>query len=172
MKTAKNQTNIQRVLHSIPSLSQYAYSLTGNAGQAELLVQMCLQNALSGSFIRRRLENIQKPLFSLMYKLLTDQSHLDGKRIRSISMVHSCGSPVRAQLQETVEALALNTEQRAVLHLIYVEDICEEDVAEILNIPITGVRVVQYQAKEILLAIAASGDTKESSATPILRLID
>jgi RNA polymerase sigma-70 factor (ECF subfamily) len=130
----------------VPALRRYARALTGNADQADDLVQDCLERALQ----KRRLWRPTGPLRAWLFKMLINIYRNDLRRNRRRPQTvpydpyenggFEPATPARQihalALSDTVRALdRLPDEQREALVLVALDGTSYADAADILGVP-------------------------------------
>lgn len=127
----------------VPALRRYARALTGNADQADDLVQDCLERAIAKQSLWRPTGPLRPWLFKIMINL-----HRNERRRQRRSPEHEAldilpfepSSPAtqgaRLALAETAAALdRLPAEQREALLLVALEGMSYAEAAGVLDIP-------------------------------------
>ncbi len=152
------------ILAEIPRLRRYARALTGNAAEADDLVQDTLERAL-GKWTLWRPGNLRAWLLTMMHNVFVNQL-----RARPVLVMADedelAAIPVRPRQHDELElrdldrALArLPPEQREVLLLVGLEELSYEETARVLGVPAGTVMSRLSRAREKLRAILA-GDGK------------
>ena len=157
----------------IPRLRRYARALTGNADQADDLVQDCLERALGRLHLWRSGTNLRAWLFTIMHNL-----HVNNMRRRAIRPDGEplpdwdAGGRVRpvqddvVELRSVVGALRqLPDEQREVLLLVALEELSYREAADALGIPIGTVMSRLARGRERLRQLGGSDDKARAKST-------
>lgn len=150
------------ILAEIPRLRRYARALTGNAAEADDLLQDTLERAL-GKWLLWRPGNLRAWLLTMMHHVFINQ-----RRARPPLVTVNDEPPeipVRPQQQDKLDmrdldrALAcLPPEQRAVLLLVGLEELSYADTARVLGIPLGTVMSRLSRARERLRDILAGDE--------------
>lgn len=154
------------IVEHIPSLRRYARALVGARGDADDLVQECLERALS----RWHLFSPDRPLRPWLFSIMHNQ-FVSGRRREARRSVTAPLEPDDARLsvpasqesrvavQELAAALAeLPAEQRAVVLLVGLEGLSYAEVAEVMSIPVGTVMSRLSRGRERLREMTQSGD--------------
>jgi RNA polymerase sigma-70 factor (ECF subfamily) len=126
----------------IPRLRRYARALTGDAGEADDLVQECLTRALAKRGQWREGGTPRKWLFAILRNLYMDELRRRKRRPREVELDQAqpsaaAGADPGPQLFEIGDALArLPGEQREALLLVTLEGLSYAETAEVLDIPV------------------------------------
>ncbi len=152
---------------ALPRLRRYARVLTGDVNRADDLVQ----DTLARAWEKRRLwhvgSDLRAWLFTIMHNVHANQFSLRQRRLFEVSLDGDEGTggweiPVRASQSDRVElaeVLAqignLPVEQREVLILAAVEEMCYEDIARVQGVPIGTVMSRLSRAREKLRRMQA-----------------
>lgn len=157
----------------IPRLRRYARALTGNADQADDLVQDCLERALGRLHLWRSGTNLRAWLFTIMHNL-----HVNNMRRRAIRPDGEslpdwdAGGRVRpvqddvVELRSVVGALRqLPDEQREVLLLVALEELSYREVADALGIPIGTVMSRLARGRQRLRQLGGSDDKTRAKSS-------
>ncbi|MBA4329984.1 MAG: RNA polymerase subunit sigma-24 [Polaromonas sp.] len=163
----------------IPSLRRYARALTGDAWQADDLVQDTLERACSKWRLWAVGSDLRAWLFTLMHNIFVNQlrgavrraaagTAVDAEGVADELIAEDAGTAQSMDLQRCL--LRLPDEQRAVLLLVSLEDLSYAEVASITGVPVGTVMSRLSRARSRLREMmdgppaAAAG-----SATPRLR---
>jgi RNA polymerase sigma-70 factor (ECF subfamily) len=166
----------------IPSLRRYARSLTGDAPQADDLVQDCLERALRKRHLWSRRGSLRAWLFRILYR-----EFLNGRRRKRETRAHlpieeheaaMMQPPTQlgqAHCRDVLVALeSLPAEQRAAVTLIALEDFTYDEAARIMRIPVGTLRSRLARGRQGLRAMveaeperAADEETLDGSAEPV-----
>lgn len=125
----------------IPALRRYARALTGNADQADDLVQDCLERAIRKQSLFRRETNLKAWLFTILVNLFRNERKRKAA-VRFDALSESAEpseappQPGRIALAEAARAIQrLPGDQREALLLVVVEGASYSEAAAILDIP-------------------------------------
>ncbi len=160
----------------VPALRRFAWSLTRGADAADDLVQDCLEHAL-GAWHRRRLDgNLRAWLFTILYNLhISDRRRL-ARRARLLADPALAEEPAMEGGQDAAlhcaEVLAhldtLPEDQRAVLLLIGVEGLSNDEAAQVLGVPVGTVMSRLSRGRERLRRLA---EGRPAPVTALRRVI-
>jgi len=126
----------------LPSLRRFALWLARDPGEADDLVQGCIERALSRWSTRRGDASLKAWLFSILHRQFLDQRRRAGRWRHVLAMIG--GEPVAAPSAEdtfvarsSLQAFgALAVDHRAVLLLVVVEGLSYQDAARALGVPV------------------------------------
>jgi RNA polymerase sigma-70 factor (ECF subfamily) len=132
------------IIEQIPRLRRYARALTGDAAQADDLVQDCVERAWNKFHLWRRGSNMRAWLFTIMHNLHVNSRRRVGGRPAVISLQDWTDDRGVAPAQEKAAEFTgvrwaitqLPEEQRQVVLLVGLEELSYQEVAKILGIPI------------------------------------
>ncbi|WP_028006659.1 sigma-70 family RNA polymerase sigma factor [Solimonas flava] len=128
----------------LPALRRFALGLARDAGDADDLVQACLERALSRWRTRRPDGELRAWLFSILYRQFVDAQRRS-RRWRRVFEPYVGDEPgaLAPSAEDTVlaqDALAalgrLPAEQRALLLMVAVEGLAYQEAADALGVPI------------------------------------
>jgi RNA polymerase sigma-70 factor (ECF subfamily) len=153
----------------VPALRRFAWSLTGNADEADDLVQDCLEQALGAWHGRNAEGNLRAWLFTILYNLHVSGRRRQARRARLLGEVAwaeaepaSGGQDAALRCAEVLTHLdTLPAEQRDVLLLIGVEGLGYEEAARVLGVPVGTVMSRLSRGRERLRRLA------EGRAVPV-----
>jgi RNA polymerase sigma-70 factor (ECF subfamily) len=164
----------EQIVALIPRLRRYARALTGNAEQADDLVQDCLERGLSRFHLWRRGSDLRAWLFTIMHNLHVN--NLRRARIRPDAAVLPDWDATGAvlPLQEDIVALRsiiaalgqLPDEQREVILLVGLEEMSYREAAAALGIPIGTVMSRLARGRERLRQLTGSSEPSRSRSAP------
>ncbi len=145
----------------VPALRRYARALTGNADQADDLVQDCLERAIAKQSLWRPIGPVRPWLYKIMINL--HRNHRRDRRVApeqepldSLAFEPSSPAPQGAALAlaETAAALdRLPAEQRQALLLVALEGMSYAEAAGVLDIPVGTLMSRVGRAREALRAM-------------------
>lgn len=153
----------RRICDQIPHLQRYARALCDNPGQAEDLVQDCLERALRKRHLWMPGRSVRPWLFRMLYRLyLNDRASARARR-ESLTPDAGLERPQEARQEpflachEAMEAMrALPREQRAALLLMVLESPGYAEAARILGIKVGTLRSRLSRARETLREVLDS----------------
>lgn len=145
----------------VPALRRYARALTGNADQADDLVQDCLERAIAKQSLWRPIGPVRPWLYKIMINLhrnhrrdrrgAPEQEPLDSLAFEPAS---PASQGARLALAETAAALdRLPAEQRQALLLVALEGMSYAEAAGVLDIPVGTLMSRISRAREALRAM-------------------
>ncbi|QQS11468.1 MAG: sigma-70 family RNA polymerase sigma factor [Rhodospirillales bacterium] len=151
----------------VPALRRYARALTGDAHNADDLVQDCLERSLERAHQWRE-GNLRAWLFTIMHNLHANDRRRVASRPR-LAAIDDVPEPSRAASQfeelsarQTFATLKqLPEEQRQVLLLVALEGLRYAEVAEVLGIPLGTVMSRLSRARDRLRDLMAGGPAAE-----------
>lgn len=147
----------RRICDQIPHLQLYARALCDNPGQAEDLVQDCLERALRKRHLWMPGRSVRPWLFRMLYRLYLNDRASARRRWESLAPDAGLERPQEARQEpflachEAIEAMrALPPEQRAALLLMVLESPGYAEAARILGIKVGTLRSRLSRARETL----------------------
>jgi RNA polymerase sigma-70 factor (ECF subfamily) len=156
----------------LPRLRRFARSLTGNAGDADDLVQDALERALRNLHRWQPGTRLDSWMFRLTHNLWIDT--LRAKRVRAaipletegVALASTDGArelDARLSLAATCSAMTkLPEEQRAAIALVVIDGMSYRDAAELLQVPIGTVTSRLARARSALAALLIGEGAKPS----------
>lgn len=153
------QDAIRLIEPVIPALRRYAHALTRNGGDADDLVQDCLERAL-GRWTQRRADGeVRAWLFAILHNLAINGMRQSRRRGSPVALDDAPASMLAAppaqdhavRHWELMRALArLPDDHRSVLLLVSVEDLSYAETAAVLGVPMGTVMSRLSRAREAL----------------------
>lgn len=126
----------------LPSLRRFALWLARDPGEADDLVQACLERALSRWSTRRAADSLKAWLFAILHRQFID-GRRRANRFQRLLAVFTDEREAAPSAEDTfvarssLEAFAqLGTDQRAVLLLVTVEGMDYREAAQALGVPV------------------------------------
>lgn len=172
------QDVIRLIEPNIPALRRYAHALLRDHGDADDLVQDCLERAIGRWGQRRADGNIRTWLFSILHNLAMSRFRQARRRGVNVALDDAPLSALAAapaqddvvRHGELLRALArLSEDQRSVLLLISVEDLSYAEAADVLSVPVGTIMSRLSRARETLRKLM---DGQASDAPrPALRIV-
>lgn len=151
----------QQLLEYVPQLQRYARVLTGNATDAEDLVQDCLTRLLSKRLNCRGIRNMRAYLFAALHNLHAAQRN--GHRLKFLELDSKLAVDVMVMPPSQIDSLAvkelgralqmLPPGQRDVLVLVGLAGLKYCEVADALSIPLGTVMSRLSRGREALRAL-------------------
>ncbi len=165
------------VLKHIPGLRRYARALTGNAAEADDLVQECLSRALARRGDAGQIRSLRAYLFTILHNAHVDR--LNDRRRWAFSippevLENHLAQPApqhgRLELHDLAEALRrLPEEQRQAVLLVGYEGLSYRDAAAAMKVPIGTVMSRLSRGREALRRMMAGTPRTELRRLPGLR---
>lgn len=167
----------QSLVGHIPALRRYARSLTGDAWNADDLVQDTLERACERWQLWAAGSDLRAWLFTLMHNLFVDGARramrqqarrvdMDVEHANQDFAVTAGGAEELMDLQRCL--LRLPADQREVLLLVSLNDFRYEDIARITGVPIGTVMSRLSRARTRLRELM-DGRSPAAAAAPALR---
>ena len=159
VKDASLETIRMRMTAALPRLRRFALSLTGNAADADDLVQDTVERALRNLHKWKPDTKLESWMFRIAQNLWIDQ--MRARKVRAadplenqdVALDGARDAEAKLTFADTARALQrLPEEQRTVVALVLIEGIAYREAAEILNVPIGTVTSRLARAREALSA--------------------
>jgi len=133
----------EQIVQLLPRLRRFARSLVNNAQDADDLVQLAIERALSRSEQLRPDAQLSSWMFGILRNAWIDESRSRGRRSR-VFVPEELGENVadpaasgEADALSVQDAMArLPSEQREVVGLVLVEGLSYKEAAEIIGVPV------------------------------------
>jgi len=139
------------LVDALPHLRRYAEVLMGRTSEADDLVADTLERAAWQSLLETASMPARTRLFALMHELYA--GHAAGSDRKQTALPFDAAA-VRALPARSSELLAqfgeLSTEEREVLLLVAVEGMRYEEIAELLQVPLSTVMARLKRARDLL----------------------
>jgi RNA polymerase sigma-70 factor (ECF subfamily) len=139
----------------IPRLRRYARALTGDAMQADDLVQDTLERALAKRLLWRPGSDLRAWMFTIMHNVFVNQVRARPAETLKALDAEALNIPARSSPVDMLEVGDLDgvirrlpDEQRAVLLLVAVEELSYGETARVLDIPLGTVMSRLHRARE------------------------
>lgn len=151
----------------IPGLRRYARALSGNAAQADDLVQDCLERALSRLALWRRHGNLRAWLFTILRNVWIDELRRRKVRPDMNAMDETCDTMAsapnqmdRLAVRDLAAALALLApEQRETVLLVGLEGMSYAEVAVVTGVPMGTVMSRLKRGRDRLAQLMHGGES-------------
>lgn len=150
------ETLSEQIVDLVPRLRRFARVLARNGHDADDLVQVAVERALSRSQQLRQGAPVASWLFGILRNAWIDEARARGRRDR-LFVPEELGENVAAPADEYSEAesvrrslASLPDEQREVIALVLVEGLSYREAAEVLEIPIGTVTSRLARGREAL----------------------
>ena len=162
----------------IPALRRYAFALLKHEGDADDLVQDCLERAISRWGQRRADGEVRTWLFSILHNLAVSRFRQTRRRGAGVTLEDAPVSALAAlpaqdhavRHKELLRALdQLSADQRSVLLLVSVEDLSYAEAARVLGVPIGTVMSRLSRAREALRELMDERPAKPDR--PAIRIV-
>lgn len=165
---------LQQLERWTPNLRRYARALTGDAGQADDLVQDCLERALSRRDLWREDGNTRAWLFTIMHNIHANDTRRRAAAPRTVPIDDQDGNhagPAAQHVRLTGLELAaalerLPGEQRQVILLVALEGMSYAEVAETVGVAQGTVMSRLSRGRERLRQLMDGG-----AAGPMLKVV-
>lgn len=169
----------QSLVGHIPALRRYARALTGDAWNADDLVQDTLERACERSQLWAAGSDLRAWLFTLMHNLFVDgvrravrqqagRVDMDVEEETPDVAAAAGGTEQVLDLQRCL--LRLPSDQREVLLLVSLQDLRYEDVARITGVPVGTVMSRLSRARTRLRELMDGGHSTSAAAPALRRL--
>lgn len=150
-----NQSELQRVYEAVAAdLYAYIERVCGNATDAEDVFQETFTRLLGSGFSGRHESDNRRYLFRIATNLMRDRMRRS-HRWRFGAMPETTGRTPETRYLDRIDAhralSEMKPKQRALLWLAYVEGLPHKDIAEMLGIASTSVRVMLARARKKLM---------------------
>jgi RNA polymerase sigma factor (sigma-70 family) len=166
--------NRHQVIEQLPGLRRYARALTGNAWEADDLVQDTLERACAKWALWQTGTDLRAWLFTVMHNLYLNQRRTSASQGEADELDEEHPAPPvhtdeRLDLQKAL--LQLPADQRALLLMVTLEDMTYEAAAKVLGIPVGTVMSRLSRARQRLRQwmSAPHADAAATSAPAPLR---
>jgi RNA polymerase sigma factor (sigma-70 family) len=156
----KLQEFTERILAVQPKLYRFALSLTGQTAEAEDVVQEVMLKIWNKREQRERFENLEAFCMQMTRNLALDKIKSKHKGHLTIEQLYGKASLEQSpqKLVETRDSLSqieqlmeqLPLKQKMVLQLRDVEGLSYKEIAKILKIPLSQVKVYIFRARQFL----------------------
>lgn len=126
----------------IPRLRRYARALVGQEGEADDLVQDCLERAIIKIDLWRDGDNPRRWLFTILHNIHVDRRRGLSRRPEVIELADAIADPVAdaaegvAKCEVSAALQKLPEEQREALLLVGLEGLSYAETADVLGVPI------------------------------------
>ena len=159
VKDTSLETIRSRMTAGLPRLRRFALSLTGNAADADDLVQDTVERALRNLHKWQPDTKLESWMFRIAQNLWID--NLRARKVRAadpleaddVSLDGARSAEAKLTFADTARALQqLPEDQRVVVALVLIDGVAYREAAEILNVPIGTVTSRLARAREALAA--------------------
>ena len=161
---ASNEDLGERIVELLPRLRRFSRSLCGNAQDADDLVHIAIERALSRSSQLRPQSQLSSWMFAILRNAWIDESRSRGRRGRLFAPeefgehVADPASDQHAESLSVQDAVArLPAEQREVVGLVLVEGLSYKEAAEVVGVPVGTITSRLARGRDALQAMLGSG---------------
>jgi RNA polymerase sigma-70 factor, ECF subfamily len=161
---AANDDLGEQIVQLLPRLRRFARSLANNVQDADDLVQLAIERALSRSSQLRPEAQLSRWMFGILRNAWIDESRARGRRTRLFApeeLGENVADPTANQHADALsvqDAMAqLPVEQREVVSLVLVEGLSYQEAAEIIGVPIGTITSRLARGRHSLQALLGSG---------------
>jgi RNA polymerase sigma-70 factor (ECF subfamily) len=150
----------EQIVSLLPRLRRFARTLARNPHDADDLVQIAVERALTRSDQLRPDSRLSSWMFGILRNAWIDEGRTRGRRERTFAPeelaenVGDASNDPHADILSVQDAMArLPDEQRIVVGLVLVEGLSYKEAAEIMNVPMGTVTSRLARAREALQAM-------------------
>jgi RNA polymerase sigma-70 factor (ECF subfamily) len=161
---AANDDLGEQIVQLLPRLRRFARSLANSVPDADDLVQLAIERALSRSSQLRPGAQLASWMFGILRNAWIDESRSRGRRTRLFApeeLGENIADPTADQQADALsvqEAMArLPVEQREVIGLVLVEGLSYKEAAEIIGAPIGTITSRLARGRDSLQALLGNG---------------
>jgi RNA polymerase sigma-70 factor (ECF subfamily) len=161
---AANDDLGEQIVQLLPRLRRFARSLANSVQDADDLVQLAIERALSRSSQLRPGAQLSSWMFGILRNAWIDESRARGRRTRLFApeeLGENIADPTADQQADALsvqEAMArLPVEQREVIGLVLVEGLSYKEAAEIIGAPIGTITSRLARGRDSLQALLGNG---------------
>jgi len=155
----------EQIVALLPRLRRFARTLTGSAHDADDLVQVAIERALSRSDQLRPDAPLAAWMFGILRNAWIDEARARNRRSRVFApeeLGEDVADPSGHQHADVISvqgAMArLPDEQREVVGLILIEGLSYREAAEIMNVPVGTVTSRLARGRDALQAMLGTGE--------------
>lgn len=161
----------EQIVALLPRLRRFARTLTRSVQDADDLVQIAIERALSRADQLRADSPLAAWMFGILRNAWIDEARARTRRNRVLvpeELGESIADPAGHQHAETISvqgAMArLPAEQREVIGLVLIEGLSYKEAAEVMNIPVGTVTSRLARGRDALQAMLGAGDEAKDEA--------
>jgi RNA polymerase sigma-70 factor, ECF subfamily len=155
----------EQIVALLPRLRRFARSLTGNVQDADDLVHVAIERALSRSEQLRPDSSLAAWMFGIVRNAWIDEARARSRRNRVFApeeLGESVADPTGHQHADVISvqgAMArLPDEQREVVGLVLIEGLSYKEAAEVMNVPVGTVTSRLARGRDALQAMLSTGE--------------
>lgn len=156
----------EQIVALLPRLRRFARSLTGNVQDADDLVHVAIERALSRSEQLRPDSSLAAWMFGIVRNAWIDEARARSRRNRVFApeeLGESVADPTghhHADVISVQGAMArLPDEQREVVGLVLIEGLSYKEAAEVMNVPVGTVTSRLARGRDALQAMLSTGES-------------
>jgi RNA polymerase sigma-70 factor, ECF subfamily len=156
----------EQIVALLPRLRRFARSLTGNVQDADDLVHVAIERALSRSEQLRPDSSLAAWMFGIVRNAWIDEARARSRRNRVFApeeLGESVPDPTGHQHADIISvqgAMArLPDEQREVVGLVLIEGLSYKEAAEVMNVPVGTVTSRLARGRDALQAMLSTGES-------------
>jgi RNA polymerase sigma-70 factor (ECF subfamily) len=161
---APNEYLGERIVELLPRLRRFSRSLCGNAQDADDLVHVAIERALSRSSQLRPQSQLSSWMFGILRNAWIDECRARGRRGRLFApeeLGENVADPASAQHADSIsvqDAVArLPADQREVVGLVLVEGLSYKEAAEIVGVPVGTITSRLARGRDALQGMLGTG---------------
>jgi RNA polymerase sigma-70 factor, ECF subfamily len=161
---AANDDLGEQIVQLLPRLRRFARSLANSVQDADDLVQLAIERALSRSSQLRPEAQLSSWMFGIVRNAWIDESRARGRRTRLFApeeLGENVADPTTNQHADALsvqDAMAqLPVEQREAVSLVLVEGLSYREAAEIIGVPIGTITSRLARGRDSLQALLGNG---------------
>jgi RNA polymerase sigma-70 factor (ECF subfamily) len=161
---ASNEDLGERIVELLPRLRRFSRALCSSAQDADDLVHVAIERALSRSSQLRPQSQLSSWMFGILRNAWIDESRARGRRSRIFApeeLGENVADPAGDQHANSIsvqDAMArLPVEQREVVGLVLVEGLSYKEAAEIIGVPVGTITSRLARGRDALQAMLGTG---------------
>jgi RNA polymerase sigma-70 factor (ECF subfamily) len=157
-----------QIVELLPRLRRFARTLAGNPSDADDLVQICIERALTRSEQLRSDAPLAGWMFGILRNAWIDEARARARRTRVFApeeLGEHVADPAgaHAEILPVQQAMQrLPDEQREVIGLVLVEGLSYSEAAQITGVPVGTVTSRLARGREALQAILRDGEQEQA----------
>ena len=156
----------EQIVALLPRLRRFARSLTGNVQDADDLVHIAIERALSRSEQLRPGSSLSAWMFGILRNAWIDEARARSRRNRVFApeeLGEGVADPAGHEHADVITvqgAMARRPdEQREVIGLVLIEGLSYKEAAEVMNVPVGTVTSRLARGRDALQAMLGTGDS-------------
>jgi RNA polymerase sigma-70 factor, ECF subfamily len=154
----------EQIVHLLPRLRRFARSLTNGVQDADDLVQLAVERALSRANQLRPEGELSSWMFGILRNAWIDEVRARGRRTRLFAaeeLGENVADPAASRQADTLSVQAalarLPAEQREVISLVLVEGLSYKEAAEIIGAPVGTITSRLARGRDALQTLLGNG---------------